>query len=146
MMGECKNVQTYAAAQVFYWTGMNGMSYVLDIFIADTSLLKNRLIWLAITGSPYVCNTFAGPQLGQRFLRSSTWRWGYRTFAIITPFMCMPFWSIFLMMSRRAGKMGIIENQKSNRTVFQSILYWCIEFDGESAPPHGATPQNFKVF
>jgi MFS family permease len=133
MMGECETVQTYAAAQVFYWTGMNGMTYVLDIFIADTSLLKNRLIWIAITGSPYVCNTFAGPELGQRFLMSSSWRWGYRTFAIITPFVCMPFWGIFFLMSRRAEKVGVIQRQKSDRTIFQSAVHWCVEFDGERA-------------
>jgi MFS family permease len=135
MMGECQNVQTYAAAQVFYWTGINGTTYVLDIFIADTSLLKNRMIWIAITGSPYICNTFAGPELGQLFLRTTGWRWGYRTFAIITPFISMPFWTIFFMMSRRVDKMGIIKRQKVNRTVAQSIVHWCVEFDGESNYP-----------
>lgn len=130
-MGICQNVETYCAAQVFYWTGMNGMGYVLDIFIADTSLLKNRLIWLAITGSPYICNTFAGPQLGETFLRNpqAGWRWGFGTFAIITPFMCIPFWSIFYMMSRRAQKLGVIEREESGRTVAQSVLHWCVEFD-----------------
>lgn len=69
MMAVCGNVETYCAAQVFYWTGMNGMDYVLNIFIADTSLLKNRVIWFAIANSPYICNTFAGPKLGETFLR-----------------------------------------------------------------------------
>jgi MFS family permease len=131
MMAVCHNVQTFAAAQVFYWVGMNGMNYVLDIFIADTSLMKNRLIWLAITGSPYICNAFAGPSLGQVFLHHSSWRWGYSVFAIITPFICIPFWVIFYVMNGRAQTIGVIKNPSSNRTFVQSVVHWCIEFDGE---------------
>jgi hypothetical protein len=132
MMASCKNVQTYAAAQVFYWTGMNGMGYVLDIFIADTSLLKNRMIWLAIIGSPYICNTFAGPALAEKFVRSTLgWRWGYGVFAIVTPLMCIPFWAIFYFMTRRARKRGVIAKPKSNRTFMQSVVHWCKEFDGK---------------
>jgi len=131
-MAVCTNVQTYCAAQVFYWTGMNGMDYVLNIFIADTSLLKNRLIWLAITSSPYICNTFAGPKLGETFLKHSTWQWGYGSFAVITPFMCMPFWAIFWTMSRKAKKLGIITKEKSGRSVGQSVMHWFTEFDGKS--------------
>ena len=56
-MAICQNVQTFCAAQVIYWTGMNGVDYVFNIFIADTSLMKNRLIWLGFTGLPYVVNT-----------------------------------------------------------------------------------------
>jgi hypothetical protein len=133
MMACCQNVQTYAAAQVFYWTGLNGMGYILDIFIVDTSLLKNRLIWVAIVGSPYICNTFAGPALAETFVNSNaTWRWGYGAFAIITPFMCIPFWAIFYVMTRKAREMGVITKQKTKRTVIQSVVHWCIYLDGHS--------------
>jgi MFS family permease len=54
MMAACNNVQTYAAAQVFYWVGMNGIAYVLDVFIADTSSLKYRGLLFAFSNSPYV--------------------------------------------------------------------------------------------
>lgn len=136
MMGVCQNVQTYAAAQVFYWSGMNGMDYVLDIFIADTSDLRNRAIWLAFQSTPYIVNTFAGPELGQRFLDDSTWRWGYGAFTIITPFMCIPFWCIFYLMSRRATQQGVVVEEKSGRTVLQSIKHYVIEFDGELSHLH----------
>jgi MFS family permease len=42
MMAACKNVETYAAAQVFYWVGYNGLDYSLSIFLADTTSLRNR--------------------------------------------------------------------------------------------------------
>lgn len=135
LMAVCQNVQTYAAAQVFYWSGMNGISYVLNVFIADTSTLKNRAIWFAFTSTPYICNTFAGPELGQAFLDHSTFRWGYGAFTIITPFMCIPFWTIFYVMSNRSKKLGVVVKEKSGRTFFQSVKHYCIEFDGGLASP-----------
>lgn len=131
-MGLCQNVQTYAAAQVFYWSGMNGMDYVFLIFIADTSLMQNRLIWFAWQNTPYIVNTFAGPLLGQRILIDSSRRWGYGIFAIITPVIGLSFWAIFWLMGRRAQQVGGINAKvKSGRTLLQSIRYWSVEFDGK---------------
>jgi hypothetical protein len=110
---------------------MNGMQFVMEIFIQDTARMVNRLIYLSILDSPYICNTFAGPELGQRFLNDSTWRWGYGTFAIITPFLCIPFCAIFYAMSRKARERGVIRKEKSARKVVQTMSYWTIEFDGE---------------
>ncbi|KAF2107125.1 major facilitator superfamily domain-containing protein [Lophiotrema nucula] len=129
LMATCQNVQTYCAAQVFYWTGFNGIGYIMDIFIADTSKLTNRAIWLAFRTTPYICNTFAGPKLAETILKHSTWRWGYGAFTIITPFMCMPFLAIFYTMSRRAKAKGVVIKEKSGRTILQSIKHWCLEFD-----------------
>jgi hypothetical protein len=58
LMSVCQTVGTYCAAQVLYWSGMNGIDYVFNVFIADTSLLQNRLLWIALTGAPYICNSF----------------------------------------------------------------------------------------
>lgn len=41
MMAGCNNVETYCAAQVFYWVGYNCLDFTMTIFIADTSKLKN---------------------------------------------------------------------------------------------------------
>jgi MFS family permease len=41
MMAACNNVEAYAAAQVFYTLGNNGLQYSLSIFVADTSSLRN---------------------------------------------------------------------------------------------------------
>ncbi|CZS98016.1 related to siderophore iron transporter mirB [Rhynchosporium agropyri] len=129
LMGICRNVQTYAAAQVFYWTGMNGIAYVMNVFIADTSSMKNRALLFALTTTPYISNTFAGPSLGQAFLDHSTWRWGYGAFAIITPLMCIPFWTIFVIMTRRARGQEIIVKEKSGRSAPHSVVFWLVEFD-----------------
>jgi hypothetical protein len=44
MMAACENVETYAAAQVFYWVGYNGLDYSLSVFLADTTSLRNRFV------------------------------------------------------------------------------------------------------
>lgn len=129
LMATCKNVQTYAAAQTFFWTGMNGIGYVLDVFTADMSSLRNRMILFGFTSTPYICNTFAGPAVGQAFLEGSTWRWGYGTYSIIIPAMCTPVIAIFAIQLHRAKKLGNYEKPKSNRTALQSIWYWVIELD-----------------
>ncbi len=83
-MAACNNVQTYAAAQVFYWVGMNGIAYILDVFIADTSSLKWRGLLFAFSTSPYIATTFAGPAAAQSYIEGAGWRWVYGTFAIVS--------------------------------------------------------------
>jgi hypothetical protein len=67
-MAACDNVQTFCAGQVLYWTGMNGIDYVFNVFIADTSLLQNRSIWMALTGAPYICNAFVRIELSGAYV------------------------------------------------------------------------------
>ncbi|KAI0008095.1 MFS general substrate transporter [Xylariaceae sp. FL0662B] len=129
LMATCKNIETYAAAQTFFWTGMNGIGYVLNIFMADTTTLKNRMILFGFASTPYVCNTFAGPALGQAFLDFSTWRWGYGAFAIIIPAVCTSIMTIFAYQLHRAKKLGLYAKPKTNRGFFGSVWYWVIELD-----------------
>jgi hypothetical protein len=72
LIASCSNVETYTAAQVFFWTGMNSIGYVLKIFLADTTTLKNRIILFGFSTTPYIANTFAGPAASQAFLEGST--------------------------------------------------------------------------
>lgn len=52
MMAACNNVEAYAAAQVFYTIGNNGLQYSLGAFVADTSSLRNRGLMQAFVDSP----------------------------------------------------------------------------------------------
>ncbi|KAI1081339.1 MFS general substrate transporter [Whalleya microplaca] len=129
LMATGTNIETYAAAQTFFWTGMNGIDYILNIFVADSTTLRNRMILFGFTSTPYISNTFAGPALGQAFLDGSTWRWGYGAFAIITPAICAPIIAIFAIQLHKAKKLGLYEKPKSDRTILESVRYWVIELD-----------------
>lgn len=95
MMSSTASVAQYSAAQVFYWVGFNGLAYVLDVFIADTSSLKWRGLMFAFSTSPYMATTFAGPSAAQRFYDGAGWRWAFGSYAIVTPAVCLPFLGVF---------------------------------------------------
>lgn len=153
MMAACQNAPTYAAAyvrkptshyalpisstntyiKVFYWVGFDGISYVLNVFVADTTSLKNRAFITAITTTPYIVTTFIGPPAAQSFIDTSGWRWGYGSFTIITPFIVIPIMYIIWKNQHEALNAGLISKRAaSGRSVLQSIEYYFWEFDGRS--------------
>ncbi|KAH6673434.1 putative siderophore iron transporter mirB [Halenospora varia] len=129
MMAGCKNVETYAAAQVFYWVGYNGMSFSLSIFVADTSALKNRAFAFAFISSPYIATVWIGGPMATAFLKGPGFRWGFGIFAIITPVVTLPLLALFTINYLKAKKQGLIPVSDSKRTVAESIWYYTIEFD-----------------
>ncbi|KAK0724543.1 major facilitator superfamily domain-containing protein [Lasiosphaeris hirsuta] len=130
MMAACNGVETYCAAQVFYWVGYNGISYTISIFIADTSALKNRGLMLAFASSPYIITVWVGGPLAQAFLDGPGWRWAYGTFAIITPVVCMPLLALFWVNYRRADAAGLLPRREVvKRTSWQSVVHYFHEFD-----------------
>lgn len=129
IMAACENVQTYAAAQVFYGVGFQGMSYVLSVVVADTSSLRNRAIAFAFTSCPYIATAFAGPAAAESFYATSGWRWAFGSFAIITPAMSFPIFAILWWHQRKASKQGLLLRTSSGRTWFQSVWHYIIEFD-----------------
>ncbi|KAI9926714.1 MFS siderochrome iron transporter 1 [Aspergillus wentii] len=130
MMAGCNNVKTYAAAQVFYWVGYNGMTYTISIFIADTSSLKNRGLMLAYVGSPYIATVWIGGPLATAFLNGPGFRWGFGAFAIITPVITSPLLALFTWNYLKAKKAGLLPPKvDENRSVLQSLKHYAIEFD-----------------
>ncbi|KAI5925970.1 major facilitator superfamily domain-containing protein [Camillea tinctor] len=129
MMAACQNVQTYAAAQVFYWVGYNGISYTLSVFIADTSSLKNRGFMLAFVSSPYIATVWITGPMAQSLLQGIGFRWGFGIFSIITPIMCLPLFFLFTYNYQKAKKQGLVVIEKSGRTFWQSVVHYFWEFD-----------------
>ncbi|KAH8773359.1 major facilitator superfamily domain-containing protein [Hyaloscypha sp. PMI_1271] len=129
MMASCRNVETYAAAQVFYWVGFNGMAYVLDVFMADTSSLKNRALVFSFATTPYIVTTFIGPRAAQSFLETSGWPWGFGTFAIITPVITLPILFVLYSNQRKAFREGLLVKEESGRTFWQNANFFFWEFD-----------------
>ncbi|KAI0182971.1 major facilitator superfamily domain-containing protein [Xylaria flabelliformis] len=129
LMAACNNVETYAAAQIFYWVGYNGISYATTVFIADTSALNNRGLVLAYTSSPYIATVWITGPLAQSVLNGIGWRWGFGIFAIVTPVVCLPLYFLFAYNQRKAEKLGVLVRTKSGRTLLQSINHYFWEFD-----------------
>ncbi|KAG6026327.1 hypothetical protein E4U40_002190 [Claviceps sp. LM458 group G5] len=129
MMAVCRNVETYAAAQVFYWVGFNGLGYCLSIFVADTSSLQNRGLMLAFTTSPYIITTWIAGPLAQRFLEGPGFRWGFGIFALVTPCVTLPLYVLFMKNYRKAKQRGLIGPRKTALTFWQTLVHYAREFD-----------------
>ncbi|KAL2131958.1 hypothetical protein VTI74DRAFT_4413 [Chaetomium olivicolor] len=128
MMAACKNVETYAAAQVFSAVGAQGISYCLTVFIADTSSLKNRGLMLSFATSPYIATTWAGGPMSDAFIRGPGWRWGFGVWTILTPAVVGPLILLFFWNQHRAKKMGVITSEKHHFSS-ASVKKFVIDFD-----------------
>ncbi|KAK1145222.1 hypothetical protein N8T08_004375 [Aspergillus melleus] len=129
MMAGCNNVETYCAAQVFHSIGTSGMNFTMDIFIADTSALRNRAFWFAFIASPYIATTWAYGPAAESVLKTMGFRWGFGMWAIILPFVCSPLFFLFYYNQRKAIKAGLVPERNSNRTWWESVVYYLKEFD-----------------
>ncbi|KAI4858925.1 putative siderochrome-iron transporter [Hypoxylon rubiginosum] len=129
LMAVSKNVETYAAALVFYRVGENGMNFILDVLVADTTKLRNRALALAVMSAPFLATTFAGPAAAEDFLAGVGWRWAYGTLAIIIPACAVPILWILLYARKEARKQFPAAVRDSGRTWSQTIIHYTIEFD-----------------
>lgn len=121
--------------QVFSSVGAAGAVYAYVIVAVDTTSLKNRGLAFAFTSSPYMITAFAGPRSAQAFeLNVGSWRWAFGAFAIITPFMAIPLFTMLKVNLNRAKKAGLMpeESISSGRTLMETVKHFAVEFDSES--------------
>lgn len=137
MMAGTKSVEMFAAAQVFYWIGMNGIGYALTVALADMSSLRNRGLAIAFSTSPFIITTWLNGRIANAFYHQKAdltftgpgFRWAFGAFSIITPAVTLPLFVLFVINLRKAKKLGVIKHEKSNRTILQSIAHYAREFD-----------------
>jgi MFS family permease len=120
---------SYAAGYVIYWIGYYGIYFIMDVFIADTSGLKNRAFAFAFATTPFICTAFTGPLAAQALLTTTTWRWAIGLFCIVQIVVYTPLVVIFKFYQIKAAKQGLFVHQPSGRTVTQSIVHYFHEFD-----------------
>jgi MFS family permease len=129
MMAGCNNVEAYAAAQVFYTVGNNGIQYSLSVFVADTSTLRNRGLMQAIVSSPNLITCWLAGSISSGFLNGPGWRWAFGMFTIFVPSITLPLYGLLLKNYFKAKKLGLVPKSDSHRTPLQSFLYYCRQFD-----------------
>ncbi|PKS04877.1 hypothetical protein jhhlp_008241 [Lomentospora prolificans] len=131
MMAACKNVETYAAATVFYYTGYSWLDFTITIFIADTSKLRNRAFMIAYAASPWLITVWIYGLACERIIAPGGigWRWAYGIFAIIMPVVCTPLWFLFYWNQRRAIKQGLVQVKPHGRGPLANLLFYAREFD-----------------
>ncbi|KAJ5359847.1 Major facilitator superfamily domain general substrate transporter [Penicillium concentricum] len=129
MKATCTSMEMYTAAHTLYWVGHIGLTYVVDIMLADMTSLKNRMLMLGLNGTPGIASTFAGPEIATLFYTNLDFHWAFGSFAIMQVGVCIPVAAVMLFMQRRAEKSGALEKTRSGRVWWQTITHYLIEFD-----------------
>ncbi|CRG90923.1 Siderophore iron transporter mirB [Talaromyces islandicus] len=129
VLAACNGPDSYAAGYVLYWIGYDALYVILDVFIADTSGMRNRAFAFGFVSTPFICTAFTGPLAAQSFIKTSGWRWGYGAFAIIQPCVFLPLAVVFKFYQRKAKKLGVYREHETNRTITESLVHYFHEFD-----------------
>lgn len=130
MMAATTNVQMYAAAQVFWTVGNNALLYSVNIFVADTTALRNRGLMTALTSSPNIITVWLGGPISEAFLKGPGWRWCFGAFSIIVPVLCLPLFAVLMLNYYEAKRKGVITIEKKSGTPLQLFQHYFREFDG----------------
>lgn len=130
MSASCNNVEAYAASQVFYTVGINGIGYSLSVFVADTSSLRHRGLMQAFVSSPNLITCWLVGPISTAFLNGAGWRWAFGMFSILVPGVTVPLFGLFLLQFFNAKKRGLLpKRDNGGHTPWQSVTYYCHEFD-----------------
>lgn len=121
-----KNIATFASAQIFWAAGFNGLQILQQIFVADTTDLSDRAFFSTLFDVPFLWMVWAGPELGNRLIESTTWRWGYGIWAIVLPVCFIPLAGTLWASQRRAKIDARLRGQTfpsvfKGRTAFQVL-------------------------
>jgi len=105
------------------------MFFTLEIVIADSSSLPNRVLMFAFANAPFIANVWTGPAVAQRFLdrypptqTTLGWRWGHAVWTIILPTVTVPILYILYINQRKAKRMGIYPESPLHNKPISEIL------------------------
>jgi MFS family permease len=131
ILAACNGPNAYCAGYIFYWIGYDCLYLTLQIFVADTTGLRNRAWAFAFVTTPFIATAFTAPLAVTSFLNTSGWRWAFGVFAIVQPFVFAPLALTFKYYEKQAVKKGILRRESSGRSIGQSIIHYLHEFDGK---------------
>ncbi|KAK5627871.1 hypothetical protein RRF57_003586 [Xylaria bambusicola] len=130
LMSLCRDVQTYAAAQVIYQVGISGFTYILEIIVADTSSLKNRSLALGFSSTPYLVTTFIGSAIASYFTEDDLWRWAFGASSLTLVLLSLPLFCILILNMRKAKKLGLLQTStKQEPWTLRKFHRYLVEFD-----------------
>lgn len=58
VIATCTGPNGYAAGYVLYWIGYDAIYFILDVFVADTSGLRNRAFAFGFVSTPFIASTY----------------------------------------------------------------------------------------
>lgn len=76
MEATATGIPQFSGGALLYQFGYTGIVLLLEILIADTTSLRNRLLASFIPGAPFIINTWVGGNLVDSVIGTTTWQWG----------------------------------------------------------------------
>ncbi|EEH35469.2 siderophore iron transporter 1 [Paracoccidioides lutzii Pb01] len=119
------NVQSFCTGAILYQIGYTGIMLLVEVFIADTTSLRSRLLFSYIPATPFLINTWVSGDVTSAVLASTTWRW----------VCCLPLIVSLFMVHRKAKKTGALQEYKSPYQLLGArqlaiALFWQLDVIG----------------
>ncbi|CAK9786879.1 putative Siderochrome-iron uptake transporter [Cutaneotrichosporon oleaginosum] len=124
VMAAANSTETFAGGAVIYQFGYSGLMILVEILIADTTSLRNRLFFSYIPAYPFIINAWVSGDIAQAVMANSTWRWGIGMWAIIFPVLTLPLFYSLISAERRAYKAGLLDDVPSPYRHVFSVRLW----------------------
>ncbi|KAK9900499.1 MFS general substrate transporter [Cystobasidium minutum MCA 4210] len=129
------SVGGFSGGAILYQFGYTGIILLVEVLIADTTTLRNRLLASYIPALPFLINAFLSGNVTSSTLETTTWQWGIGMWAIVFPVCTIPLFISLLHAERRAKKKGLLEGIPSPYKAFlrkQDMieLFWQIDLVG----------------
>ncbi|CAI6338020.1 unnamed protein product [Periconia digitata] len=121
----CKNVESYAASQVLYLVGINGVGFSMNVFLADISSLRYRGLVVALCSTGNIITPWLAGPVSKAFLDGPGWRWAFGMESILIPVATLPVFGLFMYHLSQAKKQGIVPSRSGRH----SPSHYLREFD-----------------
>lgn len=133
---QAHNVETFSGGAVIYQFGYTGVVLVLELVVADLSLLNWRLVCSFVPALPFIINTWISGNVTSSL--GFKWSWGIGMWAIILPVASIPLILALLHMTYRAHKSPEWEQFRHEKTGFKQqppldyaySLFWKLDVIG----------------
>ncbi|XWW98849.1 hypothetical protein V2A60_006852 [Cordyceps javanica] len=133
IMATCTNVKAYAAAQVLYIVGADGIIYVVRVFAMDKVDVKARSLVYGLSLYTYFITPFAGPALAQAYYKAGIWRWCFGSLALIIPGVSGLLISLFVWNERKhrttRQSKASLQEVKGQNSILQTAWSHAIDLD-----------------
>ena len=129
-MAGSNNVKTFASAQIFYSAGYTGLQILQQIFIADTSDLRNRALFSTLPDIPFLITVWVGAPIASSLISHTTWRWGYGIWTIVLPVAFLPLALTLFLNMRKAARLHLLPQSRwQGRTLLTGARNLWYEID-----------------
>lgn len=106
------------------------MLYLLRVFVIDCVKTEHRAVAYGLTTFPYLVTPFAGPAIAEAYLKHSSWRWAFGTFAILVP-VAGTIMAVLIVWGRSTVAKAEIAATSSTKSTGNTFLQYAIDFDGK---------------